>query len=539
MVNMTVQPTLDQGSVLRRLIDVGIALSAEKDHNKLMERILVEAKAIYNADGGTFYLREEDQLSFAIMRNDSMGITLGGTAADKIPFPPLDLHDPASGEANHHNVATHVALDGEIVNIEDAYTADRFDFSGARSFDEQNDYRSKSFLTMPLKNYEGEVVGVLQLINARDAAGETISFEPALQSLVEALAGQTAVALDNRLLLEAQKALLESFVQLIAIAIDRKSPYTSGHCQRVPVLTEMLADAACAAVDGPFGDFDLSDEERYELHMAAWMHDCGKVTTPESVMDKSTKLETIYDRIEAVRTRMTVLRRDAEIEYLQGVAAGGDEAELRADRDERFAKLDDDLRFLETANVGGEYMDIDKVDRVQRIGGYHWTDWNGEQKPFLDEDEVKNLTIPKGTLTPEERKIINDHIVVTIDMLEQLPFPRHLRRVPEFAGGHHEKMDGTGYPKGLKREEMSLPARMMAIADIYEALTAADRPYKKPMTLSQSLRIMKKMNDEAHIDPDLFRLFVEAGVYRKYAEAHLLPDQIDEVPVDEILGTAA
>ncbi|MDA0654250.1 MAG: GAF domain-containing protein [Proteobacteria bacterium] len=539
MANTTAQPTGDQGNVLRRLIDVGIALSAEKDHNKLMERILVEAKAIYNADGGTFYLRQDDRLSFAIMRNDSMGIALGGTTGNTIPFPPLDLHDPESGQPNHQNVATHVALDGLVVNIADAYKTDKFDFSGARRFDEQNGYRSASFLTLPLKNYEGIVVGVLQLINARDADGNTVAFDPAAQSLVEALAGQAAVALDNRLLLEAQKALLESFVQLIAIAIDRKSPYTSGHCQRVPVLTEMLAQAACDATDGPFSDFDLDDETRYELHMAAWMHDCGKVTTPESVMDKSTKLETIFDRIDLVRTRFASLRNEAEIAYLRDVASGAPELQARADRDERLARLADDLKFLESANIGGEYMDVDKIERVRRLAVLTWEDWNGDKRPLLSDDEVKNLSIPKGTLTPEERKIINDHIVVTIDMLEQLPFPRNLRRVPEFAGGHHEKMDGTGYPRGLTRDQMSVPARMMAIADIYEALTAADRPYKKPMTLSQSLRIMKKMCNESHIDPDLFQLFVEAGVYQKYAEAHLLPEQIDEVPIDEILGEAA
>ena len=538
MASRTHASTQDQGSVLRRLIDVGIALSAEKDHNRLMERILVEAKAIYNADGGTLYLKEDKQLSFAIMRNDSMGIAMGGTTGTAIPFPPLQLYDPDTSEPNHRNVATHVALAGEVVNIDDAYGAGEFDFSGAKNFDKINGYRSQSFLTLPLKNYQHEVVAILQLINAREPGGKTVPFDAELQPFVEALAGQAAVALDNRLLLEAQKELLESFIKLIAVAIDAKSPYTSGHCQRVPVLADMLAEAACAATDGPFRDFTLTEDQRYELHMAAWMHDCGKVTTPEYVMDKATKLQTIYDRIETVRTRFTVLMRDAEVAYWRGVAEGGDKAALGQVRDAAIAKLKDDLAFVETSNIGGEFMNADKIERVEAMAGLRWHDWTDAEQPFFSENEVKNLTIPKGTLTPEERKIINSHITVTIDMLEQLPFPRNLKRVPEYAGGHHEKMDGTGYPRGLTRDQMSIPARMMAIADIYEALTAADRPYKQAMNLSKALSIMKKMQEDQHIDSDLFRLFVEAGVYHQYAELHLRPEQIDHVNVAELLGTA-
>ena len=542
MVNSKSPPTqTNEGSALKKLIDVGIALSAEKDHDALMETILVEAKAIYNADGGTLYLRNDDRLTFAIMRNDSMNIAMGGTSGEAIPFPPLLLHDPDTGQANHHYVATHVALTGEVVNTDDAYETHEFDFSGAKAFDERTGYRSTSFLTLPLKNYQHEVVGVLQLINARtEDSAKVIPFSAASQTFVEALASQAAVALDNQLLLEAQKELLESFIRLIATAIDRKSPYTSGHCQRVPVITEMMADAACFAEDGPFADFEMNEEERYELTIAAWMHDCGKVTTPEYVMDKATKLETIFDRIEVVRTRIALMKREAELDHARNCAEPG---AIRGESDRALetalAQLDDDLAFLETANIGGEFMDPDKVERVKAIAQYRWRDWDGQERALLDDNEVHNLTITKGTLTAEERTIINDHIVVTIDMLEQLPFPKNLKRVPEFAGGHHEKMDGTGYPRGLKRDEMSVPARMMAIADIYEALTAADRPYKKAKTLSDSLAIMKNMNETDHIDPDLFRLFVESGVYRKYAEEYLDPDQIDEVDEAEILGRAA
>lgn len=536
MTTVTAPAADDQASTLRRLIDVGIALSAERNHDRLMERILLEAKDIYNADGGTLYVKDRDRLVFSVMRTDTMNIKMGGTTGTKIPFPPLALYG-ADGKPNHNSVATHVAITGQLVNIPDAYVAKDFDFTGTKKFDAANNYRSKSFLTLPLKNYENEVVGVLQLINARDrTTGEVREFDVARQSFVEALASQAAVALDNHQLLEGQRNLLESFVKLIANAIDRKSPYTSGHCQRVPVLTNLLAEAACAAKAGPFADFKMTEDERYELHMAAWMHDCGKVVTPEYVMDKSTKLQTIFDRIETVRTRFAVLERDAELAYWKKKAANdGTEAERQAALDATLAQIREDRAFIESTNVGGEFLADEKIERIHKVAAHRWRDFDRKDQPFLSENEIYNLSIRKGTLTTEERKVISDHVVVTIEMLGQLPFPKNLQRVPEYAGGHHERMDGKGYPKGLKRDDMSIPARMMAIADIYEALTAADRPYKKAMTLSQSLKIMKKMQGEGHIDSDLFQLFIESGAYRKYAEAHLKPEQIDAVDERELL----
>jgi len=522
----------------RQLNEIGIALSAERNVDRLLEMILLQAKSITNADGGTIYLREGEHLKFAIMRTDSLDFALGGTTGKEIPFPPLNMYDPETGTPNHRNIATHVALTGESVNIPDAYAAEGFDFTGTRAFDAKTGYRSQSFLTIPMKNYEQEVIGVLQLLNARDAdGGRVVAFDRQTQQVVESLASQAAVALDNQILLQGQKDLLESFIKLIASAIDAKSPYTGGHCARVPTLTEMLADAACESENQPFRDFTLNEDEQYELHIAAWLHDCGKVTTPEYVVDKATKLETIYDRIETVRTRFVVLERDAEIAYLRGLLEGRhDPAALEAAYRTRLERLKSDRAFIAEANIGGEFMSDDRIARVHEIARYRWTDWEGAERDFLSENEVYNLTIRKGTLTPEERQIINHHIVMTIEMLEKLPFPKNLRRVPEYAGGHHEKMDGTGYPRGLKRHEMSVPARMMAIADVFEALTAADRPYKRAMKLSTAMDILGRMKLEHHIDPDLFDLFVESGVFMKYALQFLQPDQIDEVDVGKYLG---
>ncbi len=523
----------------RQLVEIGIALSAERYLPRLLEQILVRAKEMAHADGGTLYLRtSNDMLEFAIMRNDTLGIAMGGTTGRTIPYPPIALRDEKTGAQNLHNVATYVALTRETVSVSDVYSErDRFDFTGTKSYDNRTGYTSKSFLAVPLANHRGEVVGVLQLLNALNReTDEVIPFPPSIQPSIESLASQAAIAIDNNRLLEQQKNLLESFIRLIAKAIDLKSPYTSRHCERVPILTEMFAEAACKARSGPLADFFLDDAGMYELRIAAWMHDCGKVTTPEFVMDKATKLETIVDRIELVKNRFEVARRDAEIDTLQKIAAGGDPVFLWQELSRRLADLDDDLAFLEKANVGGEFMKNQDIERVQSIARHTWRNRHGEELPLLTDDEVKNLSIRKGTLNSKERETIQHHITATIEMLEQLPFPDHLKRVPEFAGGHHEKMDGTGYPRGLKREQMSIPARMMAIADIFEALTAADRPYKKPKTLSESIRILWFMKKDHHIDPDLFELFLRSGVYMEYAKRFLRPEQIDQVDVSQYLA---
>ena len=520
---------------------IGLALSKEKDMDKLLEMILLEAKRISNADGGTLYMMTDDQrLKFSIMITDSLNIHMGGTSGKEIPFYPVKLYMD-DGQPNKTMIAANAGLTGDTINIPDAYKAKGFDFSGTKSFDEKTGYRSKSFLTVPLKNHEDEIIGVLQLLNAQDIkTKKVIPFSDSVQKSVEALSSQAAVAITNKNLIKDLEVLFESFIKLIASAIDAKSPYTGGHCSRVPEITMMLAESVNEINDGPFAGIQFTDKEMYELKIAAWLHDCGKVATPEAVVDKGTKLETIYDRIHTVATRFEVLKRDEEIKYLKKqLKIQKDDSLIENQKKEalkkartlylkRIKQQEDDKSFIEESNVGGEFMSQDRKDRVNKIASYRWKD-NGSPKPFFSEDEIYNLCISRGTLTPEERKIINDHIVVTIDMLEQLPYPKHLRNVPEFAGGHHEKLDGTGYPKGLNHSEMSVQAKIMAIADIFEALTARDRPYKKGKTLSQAMRILGFMKNDAHIDTELFEVFVKEKIYLKYAESFLDPEQIDEV----------
>ncbi|GAB0056402.1 hypothetical protein SIID45300_00708 [Candidatus Magnetaquicoccaceae bacterium FCR-1] len=571
---------------MQKLIQLGISLAQEREIDRLLENILLGGKELTNADAGTLYLRtKDDQLKFTIVRTDSLGIAMGGVGKKPATLPPVQMKKE-DGTPNMVNVAAYAANTGHTVVIADAYDNTEFDFSGVRKFDAATGFRSQSFLTVPLTPRGGKVIGVMQLINAIDPeTGQVVPFDPEIVNLVEALAAQTSMTLDNQLLLQAQKDLFDAFIRLIAGAIDAKSPYTGGHCERVPELAQMLALAASESNHPNFADFSMTDDEKQEMRIASWLHDCGKVTTPEYVVDKATKLETIYNRIHEVRMRFEVLHRDAHIACLEDVIDRGAprearEEEMRATQ----AALQEEFAFIAKANVGGEFMTAADKDRVRALAQRTWIRYFDDSlglshaeirrrkemqnavgvEEFLLTDkvehiiprendtktrdeslgikmpapehlynlgEVYNLCIERGTLTAEERYKINEHVVQTLAMLENLPFPDNMARVAEFAGAHHETMHGTGYPRKLKREEMSLPARIMAIADIFEALTATDRPYKEPKTLSQAMKIMGFMRKDGHIDPDLFELFLVSGVYRQYAERFMDPKYIDEVDI--------
>jgi len=522
---------------LEQLNTVGAALSRERNINRVLEQILLAAKAITHADGGTLYRMTEDgkSLRFEILRTDSLNIWMGGTSGCSVGFPDIALRKQ-DGQPNDALVAAYAAIHGVTVNIPDAYEeTDRFDFSGTRGFDARTGYRSQSFLTVPMSDHEGAIIGVLQLINAINPKTHKVqAFTDADQSLAESLASQAAIALSNRLLMTQLENLFESFVGLINLAIDEKSPYTGGHCQRVPELTMMLAEAVSATDAGPLADFSLTDADRYELKIAGLLHDCGKITTPVHVVDKATKLETLFDRIALIDTRFEVLKRDTEMAALREqlalrpVVQPDTESAIMKRSTETQLRLNEERDFIRRSNVGGEAMTDADVARVRQIGTQcHWRNVDGVTADFLSADEMENLCIRRGTLTAAEREVINHHIVATIKMLEKLPWPRHLKNVPEFAGGHHERMDGKGYPKGLTREQMSVQARIMGIADIFEALTASDRPYKHGMKMSQALGILEDFKRHGHIDPDLYEVFIRSGIYRRYGKQFLSPEQLD------------
>lgn len=525
---------------VEELNDIGVSLSREDNTSALLEKILLGAKKLTNADAGTIYLmdKEKQHLCFETVRTDKLNIALGGTTGNPITFPPVPIYDN-EGSPNLKNIVTYSASTEKTVNIEDAYHAEGFDFSGTRKFDESTGYHSQSFLTIPLKNHEKEVIGVLQLINSLEDNGDIGIFTHSDQQLAESLASQAAVTLTNKRLIQEQKELFEDFIQLTARAIDEKSPYTGGHCSRVPVLALMTADALNASSYGNLKDFKLTDDEMYELKIGAWLHDCGKVTTPEYVMDKATKLGGLFDRIEHVDLRMHIVKMTKEIELLR--AALADHPEAMAKVAEEYAvyaaKVDDDNSFLKRINIGGEFMPEEEQQRVDDIANsYTWTAGDIKDHPVLYDTEIENLKISRGTLNDDERLIINNHVSVTLKMLNSLHYPKTLLNVPDIAASHHEKMDGTGYPRQLKGEDMLVQSRIVAIADVFEALTAADRPYKKWKTLSESLRILGFMARDGHVDPDLFDIFVREKVYLKYAEEHLKPHQIDEIDESKIPG---
>ncbi len=567
---------------LAQLVDSGILLAREKNREQLLRHVLFGARDLAHCAAATLFLRtDHDTLRFALRTSD-----------DPLPAFEIPLHNPQTGEPQHQFLATHVALSGESVVVDDVYAETRFDLSGTKQFSEASGFRTVSMLTVPLYPREGQVIAVLQLMNALDPqTGEVVPFDPELVGFVEALASQAAVAIENQRLLEAQKALVDAMIQISAGAIDAKSAYTGGHCERVPELALMLAEEAGQVTAGPLADFRFQNEDEWrEFKIGAWLHDCGKVTTPEYVVDKATKLETIFNRIHEIRMRFEVLRRDADIERLQAVhERGEDRTSVEARWAERATQLQDDFAFVAECNLGGEFMAPDKVERLQRIAAQTWQrhfdDRLGlsheelrryEQEPaprlpvaeplladkahhivprgddkaldpkygfqvkvpqhLYNHGEVYNLSIGRGTLTEEERFKINEHIIQTIVMLDNLPFPEYLRRVPEYAGTHHETLIGTGYPRKLTAAELSVPSRIMAIADIFEALTASDRPYKKAKTLSESIKILWFFKKDRHIDAELFDLFLRSGVYQRYAERFLKPEQIDEVDIAPYLG---
>jgi HD-GYP domain-containing protein (c-di-GMP phosphodiesterase class II) len=515
-----------------KLTDIGVSLSSEHNTTELLEKILVGAISLTNADGGTIYLvnNHDKTIKSEVIYSKSLNIHLKSSGENAIIS--VAMYDE-NGEPNLKNVVSYSYHKDVTLNIEDAYDNEHFDFRGTKLFDEKNHYRSTSFLTVPLKNHESETVGMLQLINALDSTtGEIIPFDSVAQRFCESLASQAATVLTKQQLIITLEELFESMIMLIANALDEKSPYNGGHCRRVPELTMMIADAAHNTNEGYLKDFSLSKADRYELRIAGLLHDCGKITTPEYVVDKATKLETIFDRIDLLETRFEVLKRDAEIAMLkQKVAAL--EAGQNPQNDlldllfqQRLSLISQNLAFLKECNKGSEFTSPEKIQRLNDLQQITW-ELNGKELPLLSGNELHNLSIPYGTLTDVERKIINNHISVTISMLEKIQWPKHLQNVTKYAGGHHERMDGKGYPNGLTREEMPIQARVMAIADVFEALTASDRPYKPGKKLSESLAILDKMSRTGHVDPDIYAAFVSHKIYKQYADKFLNPEQID------------
>ena len=507
--------SVDLEEWLRRLNEIGAALSVEHDLRTLLERILLEARRFTGADAGTLFLAAEDHLAFELAQNDTLGEFTRSREAPRIPPVPLNK-DSASGYA---------AVTGKILNIEDVYDeAGQYQFEGPKLYDKMTGYRTTSMLVIPMRDHEDQVIGVLQLLNARDDDGSFVAFSDQDEGLIQSLASQAAVAINNVRLINDTEQLFESLIQVMATAIDERSPYTGGHIRRVAEMTMGLAKAVNDCDCGPLANAHFDEEQLDEIRIASWMHDIGKVTTPEWVVDKPTKLTTIFDRIELLRSRFEVMAKTTEVEMLKQKVAyleGGEAvpADLAEASQAKLRQLNEDFEFLARANEPGEFMDDDDLERLTQIRTRQYSLDGATAGPCLTDDEFENLSIRKGSLTDEERQKINDHAAMSIKMLGQIPFTRSLRQVPDIAGAHHEKLDGSGYPQGLKGSEISLQARILALVDIFESLSADDRPYRaKPMPRDLVLRILEEEVDAGHLDRDVFDLFMREKLYLKLDE---------------------
>ena len=508
------------GGQIKKLSDIGRALSGVHDLNTLLEMIVDQARSFTKADAGTLYILEENTLRFQIVQNDSLKIRMGGKTGESIRFPPVELKEA--------NVSAYVAIKGEPVNIPDVYDTDLFDFTGPKKFDQSTGYRSKSMLVIPLKNHEDDVIGVLQLLNATNAINkEVIPFSKDYVNLSESLASQAAVAITNAKLISNMAELFEAFVKVMATAIDEKSPVTGGHIRRVANLTLTMAEFINEHEDGIFKEKKFSPDQMYELRIAAYMHDIGKVTTPVEIVEKAKKLQTIFDRIHYVRLRMDYIIQKVKLEgqqikinLLESGAVKTEVEKVETDLNNKIEELKEIRSFINKCNEPGEFLEDETLERLKEISQRTYLDNEGEEQPFLTEDELLNLSIRRGSITETERKKMQDHAAVTLRMLNQIPFTKKLKNIPNFAGAHHEFINGNGYPLGLKGDQIPFEGRLMAVTDIAEALTASDRPYKKAMPLETVYRILRSMSEKGELDNDLVELFIDKEIYKLYQAKH-------------------
>ncbi len=558
---------------LERQIDIltlaGSDIHKEKEQQAIMEIILNSARKLTNADGGTLYMVEEEysedhynpgeiksrKLQFEVLQNDTMGVYLKRTASSKIFLPPVPLE--IDGKPNQHNVSAHCAITGEIINIEDVYHARGFDFSGTKKYDATTGYRSKSMLVLPLRNHQFDIIGVMQLINRQTATGEIIPFTSSDLAILQAISYQAAVTLTTQILVQEQVDLFNSFVQVLAEGLGEKAAYHYGHINRVAGLTLELAQQVSQWEKGIYGQVTLSQAELSELKLAGWMHDIGKLTTPENVVSKQLKLERVSNRMELIIERTNSKIKDLEIAKLQAQLKTR-QGELSKDQfqkeskkiDQKKRKLVKILKNLNRTNFGGEFLEEATKKEILEMAELTHKQWIGCEKTLyngtenikqlrllkqptpdrlINEEEKECLLIQRGTLTAAERQIVNDHADRSWRWLFKLPFPKKMKKLPLFAAAHHETLSGSGYPIGLKAEQLPLQARIIAIADIFEALTASDRPYKQPMKLSKALEILGFMVKEQQLDAEIVKIFLESGLYQQWAAEHLKTTQIDEI----------
>lgn len=548
----------------------GVSFTRERDINHILNTTLSTARKLTNADGGTIYILNEvyadnpidpgeikdRHLLFKSMQNETMGTNLSGKDIMSMPPVPLDI----DGQANLNNVSAYCVNTGKLLNFEDVYDAEGFDFSGTREYDKNSGYRSKSMLVIPLEDHENRIIGVLQLINRRGEENQVFPFTDEDIELVQGVSFPASAAITTHRLIQEQRDLFNAFVTVLAQGLGEKSPHTFNHIRRVAALSEALSQSVGDCEKGPYGSIKFNDDEMEEIRLAGWMHDIGKITTPEHIVGKQVKLQVVMDRFELIAERFNSKIKDYRIAMLEQQLAAfqnGEDQEtisgFQKQCQEQTEALFRQFEELYTANTGGEFMAGEKVDNVRQLSelsieqyininlvedhGYNivkGVSYNTEpiQEALLNEEERDLFLIERGTLSDAERKIINDHADNSWRWLMALPFPRKQKRLPLYAGAHHEHLNGKGYPNQIPGEKMPIQARIIAIADVYEALLANDRPYKKPMKLSLALSILGDMVKNGALDGEVMKIFLQSGGYMEYAEEYLDSDQIDEVDIN-------
>lgn len=512
-----IENTLLSEHKFEEIMKINLAFTSQHDKKKLLEEILTLTRKLTNADAGTLYIKSKDEknLDFKVVQNSTLKIKLNDIQnSDNWPSLPIYLDD---GTENNKMVAVVCANEKRIINILDVYKTRKYKFDGTKKFDNTTKYRSKSMLVIPLINHENDVIGVLQLIN-KMKNNEIITFDKFDEKVISSLSSQAAMALTNMQLLDSLEEFLNAFVSTIAKAIDAKSPYTKDHILKVEKIALLIANAINSD-ETIYKDIKYSDNDYKQIALAAWMHDIGKISMPDYVLDKATKLEKIYDRIDLIEQRFELIKKDKEIEYLKKQIS-------QEEFDKSIEELTNYTTFIKRINLGGEFMDDKDLLKLEKISKLTYKKDN-IKTPLISSDEYYNLSIRKGTLTKEEIDIIKNHAQLSLDMISGLPFPKKYKDVLNIACNHHEKLNGTGHPRGLSKENITLEDRIMILSDIFEALTSSSRPYKKAMKLSTVKNILQNMYEKDELDKDLTEFFFNHDIFKQYSNEALNPEQLD------------
>ena len=514
----SIESTVLSEHKFEEIMKINLAFSSQHDKNILLEDILTLTRNLTNADAGTLYIKSKDEkyLSFKVVHNNTLNIKMGGTK-NNLNWPDLPIFEE-NGKTNNEMVAVVCANEKRIINIPDVYKTTKYQFDGTKDFDKSTSYHSKSMLVIPLINHDNEVIGVLQLIN-KIKNGEIINFNKLDEKVIISLASQAAMALTNMQLITSLEDFIDAFVTTIAKAIDTKSPYTSDHIGKVEEIALLVAKAI-SDDNTIYKKIKYSENDYKQLSLAAWMHDIGKISMPEHIIDKATKLEKIFDRIHLIEQRFEVIKLNKEIEYLKNQTS-------KTEYENFTNEINNDIEFIKRINFGGEFLSEEDIQKLENISKKVYIKNDGEIISFISEDEFYNLSIKKGTLTKEEIEIIRNHAKLSLDMISGLPFPKKYKDVLNIACNHHEKLNGLGYPRGLKAEEIRLEDRIMILADIFEALTASARPYKDAMKLSKVKDILSSMANKGELDKELIDFFFNHKILHEYSKNELKSYQLD------------